>query len=257
LTGGLSKEGACVSEPMVEDSLQTDPGPQAIWNRIFSDRDKAGTTGGRYFYQLALKGIRLGERICDAGCGYAFYLDELMERCGPDGLFMGIDFSSVALAENMGLARRYGNAHYIQADLLHLPMVDGSVDRIFCAETLPYLLEDVERALEELARVSKGEVVFSLHTRAIYEIKGTKTEFRGNIVIEQKAGAKPPRRVFDEEEIGKLVENTGCLKLESMRPFQWGDIYEVPDGMEWPWFLPPRERIALYYISCTKTNGNS
>ena len=225
-----------------------------VWDRIFGDRDKAGKTGGRYFYQLALEKVRTGETICDAGCGYTFYLHDLMRRCGPSGSFVGIDFSSVALAQSRELAVGYPNAHLALADMLHLPMPDNSVDRVFCAETLPYLLGDIEKALKELSRVTKKEVIFSLHTRGTYEIKGTQTEFRDNIVIEHKPGSKPPRRIFDEEGILKLVENVGCLKLEIMQPLRWGEIYEVPDGREWPWFLPPRTRIALYYIAVSKIN---
>ena len=225
---------------------------QLIWDRIFSDEDKAGKTGGRYFYQLALDKIRPGETICDAGCGYTFYLNDLMRRCGPSGSFIGIDFSSVAIDQSMELTKGYLNAHLARADILHLPIPDNSVDCVFCSETLPYMLGDVEKALKELSRVTKKEVIFSLHTRGTYEIKGTKTEFLDNIVIEHKPGSKPPRRIFDEEEILKLVEDVGGLKLETMQPLRWSEIYEVPDGMEWPWFLPPRTRIALYYISVIK-----
>ncbi len=225
-------------------------GQRKVWDKIFSDRDKA--TGGRYFYQLALERIRPGEIICDAGCGYTFYLPDVMSRCASNGLFIGFDFSSEALAQSIKLANDYPNAHLALADILHLPIPDSSVDRIFCAETLPYLLGNVERALQELVRVAKREVIFSLHTRGTYEIKGTQTEFRNNIVIEHKPGAKPPRRIFDENEILQLIETTGGLKLEIMQPLRWGEIYEVPDDMEWPWYLPSRERIALYYISVIK-----
>jgi ubiquinone/menaquinone biosynthesis C-methylase UbiE len=225
-------------------------GQRKVWNKIFRNRNKA--TGGRYFYQLALERIRPGDTICDAGCGYTFYLPDLMRRCAPNGLFIGIDFSSVALTQSIKLANGYPDAHLALADMLHLPFPDNSVDRIFCSETLPYLLGDVERALQELARVARREVIFSLHTRGTYEIKGTRTEFRNNIVIEHKPGAKPPRRIFDKEEILKLIENTGGLKLEIMQPLRWGELYEVPDEMEWPWYLPSMERIALYYVSAIK-----
>jgi SAM-dependent methyltransferase len=222
-------------------------GDRAIWDRIFKDGEKA--TGGRYFYQLALDQIVPGETICDAGCGMTFYLDDVMTKCGPGGLFIGIDFSRVALTGSAALAAGYPNARLILADILRLPLPDRAVHRVFCAETLPYLLDDVEEALRELARVAKKEVIFSLHTRGAYEIEGTETEFRGNIVIEHKADAKPPRRVFEEKEIVDLVKKAGGLELKTMRPFRWGEIYHVPDGMEWPWFLPDPERIALYYVS--------
>jgi len=224
----------------------------AIWDTIFSDQDKFKTTGGRYFYDLAIERIIPGETICDAGCGFTFYLHDLMRRCGPRGVFLGVDFSGVALAKSAALANDYANAHLILADIRRLPLPDGSVDRVFCAETLPYLLEDVEKVLKELSRVAKKEVIFSLHTRGTYEIQGTETEFRGNIVIEHKPGAKPPRRVFEEDEISEIMRKVGCLETEVMRPFRWSEIYEVPDGMEWPWFLPPRECIALYYVAAKK-----
>ena len=145
---------------------------RVTWDRIFSDQAKEGKAAGRYFYQLAIEKIRPGETICDVGCGHTFYLHDLMKRCGPSGLFIGIDFSSVALAKSAELANGYPNACLVLADILHLPMPDDSVDRVFCAETLFYLLGDVERALKELARVSKQEVIFSLHTAVHIRSKG-------------------------------------------------------------------------------------
>ena len=80
------------------------------WDKIFDDQDRARKTEGRYFYQLALKRIRRGETVCDAGCGYAFYLHDLMRSCGPKGSFIGIDFSAVALTKSLALADGYPNA---------------------------------------------------------------------------------------------------------------------------------------------------
>ena len=45
--------------------------------------------------------------------------------------------------------------HLLLADLLRLPLPDEAVDRVFCAETLPYLLGEVETVLKELGRISK------------------------------------------------------------------------------------------------------
>ena len=236
--------GEEIFQPRVRDR-------QVVWDGIFSNPDKAGEAGGRYFYNLALKRVQPGETICDAGCGHTFYLNDLIKKCGPDGLFMGIDFSAVALARSMDLAAKYSNAHLVLADLLHLPLNDGAVDRVFCSETLPYLLEEAGTALKELARVAKREVIFSLHTRGTYEIKGTETEFRGNIVIEHKSGAKPPRIVFERHEIVEMVRSTG-FHVELIKPFRWRHLMEIPEGDDWPWFLPSEDRIALYYIVAAK-----
>jgi SAM-dependent methyltransferase len=228
---------------------------RAIWDRIFSDQDKASKTGGRYFYKLALERIRPGETICDVGCGYTFYLHDLMKKCGPRGSFIGIDFSSAALAKSAELANGYPNSRLVLADMLCLPMPDESVDRVFCAETLPYLLGEVETALQELARVSKQEVIFSLHTRGTYEIKGTQIEFRGNVVIEHKAGAKPPRIVFERDEIIRMTERSmRNFRVELIKPFRWIDLMDArTTGGDWPWYLPPEETIALYYVVAKKT----
>ena len=225
----------------------------ALWDKIIGDQDKAQKTEGRYFYQLALKRIKRGETVCDAGCGYAFYLHDLMKKCGPTGSFLGIDFSAVALTKSQTLVDAYPNAHLLPADLLRLPLPDEAVDRVFCAETLPYLLGDAAKVLKELGRISKNEVIFSLHTRGTYEIKGTPTEFRGNIVIEHKPGAKPPRRVFERKEIPKLVEAMGPFRVAQIKPFRWADLMDLSSvGEDWPWFLPPQETIALYYVVAKK-----
>ncbi len=228
-----------------------------LWDKIFSDHDKAQKAGGSYFYEPALKRIRKGETICDVGCGITFYLHDLMKRCGPKGSFIGIDFSSVALAKSAELADTYPNARLVLADMLHIPIPDDSVDRVFCAETLPYLINgnDVEEALKELARISKKEVIFSLHTRGTYEIKGTNIEFCDNIVTEHTPGAKPPRRVFERDEIVKLIgRSMKQFRVELIKPYRWVDLLDIrPTGEDWPWYLPPKETIALHYVVAQKT----
>ena len=221
-----------------------------IWNAIFNNDAKALKTGGRYFYRLALKRIKAGESICDAGCGYTFYMNDLMKRCGPHGSFIGVDFSSVALTKSSELTDQYPNARLILADILNIPIADGSVDRVFCAETLPYLIHHVGDALKELGRIARKEVIFSLHTRGAYEIKGTGNEYRGNIVIEHKPGAKPPRIVFDRDEILALVKKTmPHFHVRLIKPFRWLDLLDVElNDEEWPWYMPPKETIALYYV---------
>jgi SAM-dependent methyltransferase len=227
---------------------------RAVWDSIFAKPDKVKKAGGRYFYSLALPRIRTGETVCDAGCGYTFYLQELMKRCGPNGAFVGIDFSSAALASSAESVKGFSNAQLLLADLRQLPLPDGCMDRTLCSETLPYLLEDVEIVLKELARVSKQEVVFSLHARGTYEIKGTGNEFRGDMVIEHKPGAKPPRRIFDRDAILDLVKSVGHLRVEIVKPFRWMDLMDTRStGGEWPWYLPSPETIALYYVVAKKT----
>lgn len=226
--------------------------PRRIWDNIFSDPKKTRKSGGFYFYHLARERIKPGERICDAGCGYAFYLDDLMTRCGAHGLFLGVDFSAVALAQSARLTARHRNAHLVLADIGALPLPDNSVDRVLCGEGLPYLLDGAEQGLAEMARVSRREVIFSLHTRGAYEIKGTNIQFRDNVVFETKPGAKPPRRVFEKTEILQMVRSAGNLRVDLIEPLRWADVCTMPGLAPWPSYLPPKERIALYYIVAHK-----
>jgi len=233
-----------------------DQSARAIWDGIFNDRNKADKTGGRYFYHLALQRIRRGQTICDAGSGEASYLPELIKRCGPDGSFIGIDFSNAALAKSAASANGFPNAHFVLADLRRLPLSDQAVDRVLCAETLPYLLGYAEEALKELARIARKEVIFSLHARGAYEIKGAPIEFRGNIVVEHRAGAKPPRIVFNLDEILKLVEAMEGFRITTIRPFRWFNLMDIPPGGDdWSWYLPPKDTIALYYVAATRYGG--
>jgi SAM-dependent methyltransferase len=225
---------------------------RAVWDNIFSDPSEARKSSGFYLYRLALDRIRRGETICDVGCGYTFYLHPLMRRCGPEGLFIGIDSSSVALAASAKLAERYRNTHLLLADMRQLPLPDGCVDRALCAEALPYLLQDVEKALHELARISKQEVIFSVHTRGLYEIKDANIDFGGHIVFESGPGSKPPRRVFEREEILAMVETVGNLRLQVLHPLRWADIFRVQTPGRWPSYLPSGTTIALYYVVAKK-----
>jgi len=230
---------------------------RAAWDGVLSDPKKARKASGSYFYRLALSRIARGERVCDAGCGCAFYLDELMARCGPEGCFVGVDFSSVAMEQSSYLAAGYRNAHLVLADMGRLPLRDGCVDLALCAEGLPYLLGEAEKGLQELVRVSNREVIFSLHTRGAYEVKGTGIEFRGDVVTEGKPGSKPPRRVFEREDILRMVERVGNLRIEAIQPLCWADLVSVRTPADWPWYLPPRETIALHFVVAHKVLGTA
>jgi SAM-dependent methyltransferase len=226
---------------------------RAIWDSVFRDAKKARKSGGLYFYRLALERIEPGDTICDVGCGYTFYLDDLMGKCSSRGLFLGVDFSSVAVQRSARLAKKHDNAHLLLGDMRELPIASSSFDRVLCGEGLPYLLGDAEQAFAEMARVARHEVVFSVHTRGAYRIKGTPIEFIDNVVVEHKEGAKPPRRVFEEAEVRQMVRRAANLRLELVEPLRWADVCTMPGGAPWASYLPAKETIALYYVVARKT----
>ena len=54
----------------------------------------------------AALGARAGDRVLDVGCGPGFYVTELLEVVGRDGLIAGVDGSADMLAVAAKRARR-------------------------------------------------------------------------------------------------------------------------------------------------------
>lgn len=220
------------------------------WDRLFSDREGASALHGRYFYERALPHVDRGDRVCDVGCGDAFYVDELMSRCGAQGYFLALDRSAVALGLCAAQCSRFAHVGIVQADLLGLPLPDRSMDCVLCAETLPYLLDDAERGLAELARVATREVIFSLHARGAYEIAGSTLQIRGRVVTEHGLRAKPPRVFCNPADIPAMVgRSMPGFVIEAVDPLPWSELMTgLPSDDDWPWFLPPPDTVALYFV---------
>ena len=85
----------------------------------------------------------------DVGCGPGFVMDVMAERLSVTGL--DLDTDMVATCEARGHVAREGSAYA-------LPFADGSFDVVYCTFLLMWL-EDPDRALAEMARVSSGWVL--------------------------------------------------------------------------------------------------
>ena len=92
-----------------------------------------------------------GQRILDAGCGPGFYVAELAEKVGPDGLVVGVDRSADML--RLAAARSAGrtNVEYRAGEAAALPVHDEEFDAAVSVQMLEYLT-DVDVALAELYR---------------------------------------------------------------------------------------------------------
>ena len=79
--------------------------------------------------------VRVGATVLDAGCGVGLVTRWLAERVGVQGTVIGLDLSMPHL--------RFGaNAPgvcFIQGDLAHLCLQNGSVDLIWCNNTINHL----------------------------------------------------------------------------------------------------------------------
>ena len=105
---------------------------------------------------LDLLGLRDGDRLLDVGCGTGRHLiNACQRRCVAIGLdrdlweLQALKFLGFCLGTEGKLRARAGVA---QADALHLPFADASLDRIICTEVFEHVPDD-SLLLAELARV--------------------------------------------------------------------------------------------------------
>jgi SAM-dependent methyltransferase len=107
-----------------------------------------------------------GATVADIGFGGGLGLDLLLDVVGPTGHVVGIDRSRTAV-DRATRARRHdladGRLTLHEATMLQLPLSDGALDGTITVNTI-YFVEELDRALAELARVTapSGRVVLGL-----------------------------------------------------------------------------------------------
>ena len=115
--------------------------------RLYATRD---VLRRRELVRAAL-GARAGDRVLDVGCGPGFYVTELLEVVGREGLIVGVDGSADMLAVAAKRAEGHDNVEFHEADATSLPVPDASFDRAIAVQVLEYV-RDVSAALAELRR---------------------------------------------------------------------------------------------------------
>ncbi len=99
----------------------------------------------------AALGARTGDRVLDVGCGPGFYVSELLEVVGRDGLLVGVDGSADMLSVAAKRAEGHQNVEFQEADATSLPVADASFDRAIAVQVFEYV-GDVAAALAEMRR---------------------------------------------------------------------------------------------------------
>ena len=95
--------------------------------------------------------------VLDAGCGEGFSLNKLMlNKIGIK--IEGVEQSKEAIALGKKL---FSKANIKQGSVYELPYKDGSFDLVVCTEVLEHL-EDPQKALSEIIRVSKKNIILSV-----------------------------------------------------------------------------------------------
>jgi len=125
-----------------------------IWDRLWRSGD--GISADYPLELLPLKRLE-GKSVLEVGCGIIRY--SVASRV--EGInYTGLDLSGAALriAADDGSP---GVRNLVRGDARRLPFADGSYDFVIAMEMLHVLGAGIFRAIEEMARVSKEEIIFT------------------------------------------------------------------------------------------------
>ncbi|MFI8074547.1 class I SAM-dependent methyltransferase [Streptomyces sp. NPDC086033] len=126
----------------------------AGWDSRFPD------DGPAYAAAVAELGLRVGDRVLDAGCGTGRALPPLRAAVGPSGVVVGADLTP-AMLEAAVRAGRDRDGRLLLADVAALPLRSRSLDAVFGAGLISHLSRPAEN-LSELARVVRPGGVLAL-----------------------------------------------------------------------------------------------
>ncbi len=99
----------------------------------------------------------------DVGCGRGDFTIEIAKRYSQLIQIHGCDF----VKENLSIAKRLsesmGKITFHEANILNMPFNNNSFDLTVCINTLHHIyIEDLEKALSELARITKKYLVLEI-----------------------------------------------------------------------------------------------
>ena len=137
-----------------------------------------------------IEGLRISELpagavLVDIGTAHGFYAIAAAKKLleiEADALIIAVDFSKKMLRHAVRAAEKAGVASkilFVLADVEHLPLSEGTIDRVTCGGSLnEYQHPDI--ALEEICRVLKRNAIFyAMNLHAIGGIGGFFQKFEG------------------------------------------------------------------------------
>jgi SAM-dependent methyltransferase len=142
VVGGIPR---FVVQPEDETARRTQASFGYEWTH-FNDWKQSGETNfNDYFAGVDLQGLR-GQAVLDAGCGMGRHARQVAPFAGR---VVAVDFSR-AIEQAARNVSDLPNVDCVQADLLALPVADGSFDFVYSLGVLHHL-DETERALASLA----------------------------------------------------------------------------------------------------------
>lgn len=163
--------------------------------------------------------------VVDAGCGAAMSAIELFGARLGKVRYLGIDVSSAVDVARARFDERGLSAGFLQADLLNLPLPEGSVD-VVLSEGVLHHTDSTERALHAVSRLLKpgGRLLFY-----VYRKKGPIREFTDDHIREQLQDMTPEEgweAVLSLTKLGRALGELG-VKVEIPEAV---DLLGIPAG---------------------------
>jgi len=142
--------------------------------------DDLGALGRRLAAGLEELGVGADERVIDLGCGTGNLSAALLERLGPSGRVIAVDFSRRMLAAAAAKLRD-ARLTLLLADGVRLPLAGGSIDRIVCYSTWPHFTDHAAAAREHARVLRPGGMLHVWHGASRHVINGIHADAGGAV----------------------------------------------------------------------------
>lgn len=159
-------------------------------------------------------------KILDAGCGNGEFSISLSQQF-PASKITGIDYSEdmIKLCEHAKEDKRCGSLEFKVANLLNTPFDDNEFDITVSVNTIHHIhKKDLDRAIEEIARITKKTVILEIKNRntPYYPIKKIKSRLLSGITV-YVTTVKEIERLFGKYGF-KLTNITPIFKFAILSP---------------------------------------
>lgn len=151
-------------------------------------------------------------KVLDVGCGEGFTLKKLEEkRIGKTNTGVDNSISAIKIGKKL-----YPELNLSRGDIYKLDFSDNEFDLVICTEVLEHL-EFPERAVEELKRVSRKNIVFSVPNEPFFILANF---LRGKYL---KNFGNHPEHINHWTFFGfeKFLKKQGLTILKRKHPFAW------------------------------------
>ena len=168
-------------------------------------------------FKICLSTIKIKENmnILDIGSGTGNFLESVEKE------FSNVNVIGIDIAINMLIISRQKdtNADFIKADVLKLPLKDGSMDCITCMEVLSNFNGSEEMALREIVRVlaPNGQVFLTAIDK----------NYSGNHIYEESPDdeARLNQKLYVPEELGDVLRS---MDIKNVRISSFSSVEGIP-----------------------------